>query len=178
MLATSRPCGDTAMWTVLVVTLMLGVPPSQDAPAERGEDRALKVLGRGFWPVRNKQPAQLVIRNAEELALSHGIDADDARDRRFQMDVTADAAQLLNVKTIDWKKQMLVVVAADPQPTGGYKVEILALSVKDNTLTLRWKLNSPKPDAAMRKARSYPGQMVLTERFSGTIKFDPATPSK
>jgi hypothetical protein len=166
------------MWTVLVVTLMLGVPPSQDAPAERGEDRELKVLGRGFWPVRNRQPTQLVIRNAEELALSHSIDGEDARDRRFQMDVTADAAQLLNVRTIDWKKQMLVVVAAGPQPTGGYKVEILTLPVKDGTLTVRWKLNSPRPDAAVRKARSYPGQMVLTERFSGTVRFDPAAPAR
>jgi hypothetical protein len=162
----------------LAVTLVLGAPPSQDAPAERGEDRELKVLARGVWPVRNKRPAQLVIRSAEELARSHGIDGEDARDRRFQMDVTADAAQLLNVKTIDWTKQMLVVVAAGLQPTGGYSVEILALPVKDKTLTVRWKLNSPKPDAAVRKARSYPGQMVLTERFSGSVKFDPAAPAR
>jgi hypothetical protein len=166
------------MWTALMVTVALGASPSQDAPAQRGEDRELKVLARGVWPVQNKRLRQLVIRNAEELARSHGIDAEDAKDRRFQADVTADAAQLLNVMTIDWRKQMLVVVAAGPQPTHGYSVEILALLVKDRTLTVRWKLNSPKPDAAVRKARSYPGQMVLIERFTGTVQFDPAAPSK
>ncbi len=166
------------MWTALVAALVLGAPPSQDAPAGTGEERELKVLARGVWPVRNKRPTQLVIRNAEELARSHGIDGDDAKDRRFQTDVTADAAQLLNVKTIDWKKQMLVVVTAGPQPTGGYSVEILTLPVKDKTLTVRWKLNSPKAGATVRKATSYPGQMVLIERFTGTVQFDPAVSAK
>jgi hypothetical protein len=161
------------MWTALVVTLVLGAPPAKDAPSEKGEDRELKVLGRSVWPVRNKQPAQLVIRSAEELARSHGIEGQDAKDPRFQADVTADAAQLLKVKTIDWKKQMLVVVAAGTKPTGGYTIEILTLPVKDKTLTVHWKLNSPKPDSPVRKAPTYPGQMVLIERFTGEVKFDP-----
>jgi hypothetical protein len=127
---------------------------------------------------RQTKPAQFVIRDAEQLALSHEIDDKNAKDTRFQTDVTADVAQLLKVRTIDWKKQMLVVVAAGAKPTGGYSVEILTLAVKDKTLLVNWKLNSPKPESAVRQARTYPAQMVLTEQFAGPVKFDPPAKDK
>jgi hypothetical protein len=166
------------MWTALVVTLVFVAPPPKDAPARSEDDRELQVLARGVWPVRQTRPAQFVIRDAEQLALLHEIDDKNAKDARFQTDVTADIAQLLKVQTIDWKKHMLVVVAAGAKPTGGYRVEILTLAVKDRTLLVQWKLNSPNPDSTVRQARTYPAQMVLIEQFAGPVKFDPPVKDK
>jgi hypothetical protein len=176
-----------AMWTAVMVSLLFGTvgedapkakePPAKQelfAPAARDEkDRNLKLLARGAWPVRHDKPTQLVIRNAEELALAHGVAPKDAKEKRFQADVTADTASLLKVKAIDWDKQMLVVASAGMKPTGGYRVEILNLPVKDGTLTVRWKLNSPPPGGIVTQVITYPAEMVLIERFAGTVKFDP-----
>jgi hypothetical protein len=165
------------MWTVLVVSLVCAAPPAKDA-AKAGEDRDVKILAHGIWAMRHEKPAQLVIRSAEELARAHGVAAKDAKEKRFQTDVTADVAQLLKVKTIDWDKQMLVVVAAGSKPTGGYRVEVRTLSVKDKTLTVHWKLHNPAPGGIVTTAITYPAQMVLVERFDGPVKFDPPVKDK
>jgi hypothetical protein len=47
------------------------------------------------------------------------------------------------------------------------------LPVKDGTLTVRWKLNSPPPGGIVTQVITYPAEMVLIERFAGTVKFDP-----
>ena len=165
------------MWTALVVSLVFAAPPAKDA-AKAGEDRDVKILARGVWAVRQEKPAQLVIRNAEELARAHGVAPKDAKEKRFQTDVTADVAELLKVKTLDWDKQMLVVVAAGTKPTGGYRVEVRTLSVKDKTLTVHWQLHSPAPGVIVTSALTYPAQMVLVERFDGPVKFEPAVKDK
>ncbi|HEY7311422.1 MAG TPA: protease complex subunit PrcB family protein [Gemmataceae bacterium] len=156
------------MWTALMVSLVLAAPPG----SKDEKDRDLKILARGAWPVRHEKPTQLVLRNAEELALAHGVAPKDAKEKRFQADVTADVVSLLKVKAIDWDKQMLVVVTAGMKRTGGYRVEILSLPVKDGTLTVRWKLHSPAPGDIVTQAITYPAEMVLVERVAA-VKFDP-----
>lgn len=156
------------MWTALMVSLVLAAPPE----SKDEKDRDLKILARGAWPVRHEKPTQLVVRNAEELALAHGVAPKDAKEKRFQADVTADLVSLLEVKAIDWDKQMLVVVTAGMKRTGGYRVEILSLPVKDGTLTVRWKLHSPAPGDIVTQAITYPAEMVLVERVAA-VKFDP-----
>jgi hypothetical protein len=165
------------MGTALVVSLLFIAPPVKDT-AKGGEDRDVKILARGVWAVRHEKPTQLVIRNAEELGRAHGIAARDAKEKRFQTDVTADVAELLKVKTIDWDKQMLIVVAAGTKPTSGYRVEVRTLSAKDKTLTVHWKLHSPAPGGIVTTALTYPAQMVLVERFDGPVKFDPPVKDK
>ena len=148
-------------------------------PGSKDEkDLDLKILARGAWPVRHEKPTQLVLRNAEELALAHGVAPKDAKEKRFQADVTTDVALLLKVKAIDWDKQMLVVATAGKKPTGGYRVEIRNLSVKDKMLLVRWEVHSPAPDAVVTQAITYPAQMVLVERFDGPVKFDPPAKDK
>jgi len=157
------------MWTALmVVSLVLAAPPG----SKDEKDRDLKILARGAWPVRHEKPTQLVLRNAEELALAHGVAPKDAKEKRFQADVTTDVALLLKVKAIDWDKQMLVVVSAGMKRTGGYRVEILSLPVKDGTLTVRWKLHSPAPGGIVTQAITYPAEMILVECVAA-VKFDP-----
>jgi hypothetical protein len=128
--------------------------------------------------VRHEKPAQRVIRSAEELATAHDVAPKDAKEKRFQASVTADVAQLLKVKTIDWDKQMLVVAAAGMKPTGGYRVEFREVSIKDKTLTVRWELHSPAPGTTVTQAITYPAQMALVERFDGPVKFDPPAKDK
>ncbi len=161
------------MWTALVVSLVLGAPPTKETPAKRDEDRDLKILARGVWPVRQRTPAQLVIRNGEELALAHRIDAEHAKQMRMQMATEKDVAALLKVKTIDWRKHMLVVVAAGTRPTGGYGVEVLTLPIREKSLTIHWKLNRPAPGSVVSQGMTYPAQMVLVECFKGTVQFNP-----
>jgi hypothetical protein len=141
-------------------------------------DRELTILARGVWPVRQAKPTQLIIRNGEELALAHRISATDAKDTRLQIAVGKDVLKLLKVETIDWKKNMLVVVTAGMKPTAGYSVEVLTLPLKGKTLTVRWRLNSPKPGSHVTQRVTHPSQMVLVERFDGSIQFDPPAKEK
>lgn len=157
------------MGTVLMVSLVLAAPQAEKAE----KDRDMKILARSAWPVRHDKPTQLVLRNAEELALAHGVAPKNAKEKRFQADVTADVSLLLKVKGIDWDKQMLVVVSAGMKRTGGYRVKILTLPVKDGKLTVRWKLDSPAPGSIVTQAITYPAEMVLVERVAGDVKFDP-----
>lgn len=166
------------MWTALLASLVLAAPPAKESPAKEEADRDLKVLARGVWPVRHETPAQMILRNAEELALAHGVDRKDARDMRLQIAAMEDVAQLLKVKGIDWNKQMLVVVAAGAQPTGGYSIEFLSLPARDRKLTVNWRLNRPADGAVVTQAITYPAQMALVERFEGPVKFDPEAKEK
>lgn len=160
------------MWMALMMSMLSGIPGAE-GPAGGDKDRDLKITARAAWPVRNEKATQLVIHSAEELALAHNIPAKDAREKRFQTAVISDVLLLLKVKAIDWDKQMLVVASAGQKPTGGYRVEITSLAVKDGTLTVRWKLHSPAKDAIVTQALTYPGEMVLVDRYVGNVKFDP-----
>jgi hypothetical protein len=166
------------METILLASLALGTASAEQTPGRGGEDRDLKMLARGVWPVRHEKPAQLILRNGEELAMAHGVDRKNARQKRFQLAAMEDVALLLKVRGIDWDKQMIVVVAAGAQPTGGYSVEVLSQAVKDGTLTVNWRLNKPADGAAVTQAVTYPAQMVLIERFEGPVKFDPPAKEK
>lgn len=167
------------MWTAVVVSLVIGAAAPRELLAPKAEeDRELKIVARGVWPVRHAKPTQLVIRNGEELARAHGVAAKDAKEARMQLAAAKDVADLLKVKGIDWKKQMLVVVAAGTKPTGGYSIEVLRLPVKDKTLTAHWKLTNPAAGSIVTQALTYPSQMVLVDRFEGPVKFDPPAKDK
>jgi hypothetical protein len=83
---------------------------------------------------------------------------------------------MFGVETIDWNRQMIVVVSAGAQPTTGYTVEIIGLVVQDDVLTVHWKLNPPKPGDAVKQELTHPAQAVLTERFEGKATFDAPPP--
>jgi hypothetical protein len=103
----------------------------------------MKVLAAADWHQMNYAPPiedgkHLVLRSASELAraipdrLRRGI-----RDL-VEKDVADEAARLLKIRRIDWKKQMLLVVGG--QWRRPYVVEIVAITRKGATLTVSWKL--------------------------------------
>jgi hypothetical protein len=114
-----------------------------------------------------KGPA--VLRSGAELAKFRSLDEDKA---------SAEVAKLLKVDSIDWKKQMLIVVAGGQQRTGGYSVETKSLVVKDGKLIVHWKLNTPKPGGIVIQVLTNPIQTILVDRFEGDVVFDPASPPK
>ncbi len=62
--------------------------------------------------------------------------------------------------------------------TGGYSVEIAELRLKDNVLTVRWKLHAPKPGSPVTQTITHPVQAALVERFEGKTVFDPPLPKE
>lgn len=128
----------------------------------KGDDaKGPKVIARAPWRfgVQDGSRHQHVIRSQEELKAAG-----------------AQAEQLLKalkVDQIDWKTQMVILVSGGAQRTGGYSVEVTKLDVRDKTLTVHWKLNTPKPGQPVTQAFTHPAQTLLVERFDGTVKFDP-----
>ena len=140
------------------------------AEDDKTKEQELKIQARGFWraPARPGSAAQqLVLRNAVQAAKAMNL----APDGRSQIQATRTLAQALKVETIDWDKQMVIVVTAGAKPTGGYSVEVLGITARDKTLTVRWKLNSPGPDSIVTQAFTHPAQAVLVEKAEGEPKF-------
>jgi len=137
---------------------------------DKTKEKELKIQARGFWraPARPGAAAQqLVLRNAVQAAKAMGL----APDGRSQTQATRTLAEALKVPTIDWEKQMVIVVTAGAKPTGGYSVEVLGVTAQDKTLTVRWKLNSPGRDSIVTQAFTHPAQAVLVDTAEGEPKF-------
>jgi hypothetical protein len=148
-------------WAALLTLLTTIYRGGEDSPhAEAGKE--LKVLARASWqlPVRDATPQQRVLRSEQELKAAIGNQADAL-------------LKALKVDRIDWKTQMLILVSSGTRRTGGYSVEITQLDVRDNALTVHWKLNAPKPGQPVTQALTHPAQVLLVERFEGPVRFDP-----
>ena len=119
-----------------------------------------------------KTPARIgttsvVIKSAEQLGKLQNVDADKA---------SANLAKQLKVEAIDWKKQMVIVIAGGTQRTGGYSVEAKSLEVKDGKLIVNWKLNTPAPGSIVTQALTNPALTILVDRFEGDVVFEPKAP--
>lgn len=167
------------MYAAMLLIASLGAPADppekkDPPPAEKPlPGTPVKILGRGFWRASAKPgaaPQQLVIRSEMEFAklISAGNDSKTVLDQ---------LKKSLKVDALDWAKQMLVVVTGGAQRTGGFRVEVTAVAVKDNVLTVRWKLHSPKPTDIVTMAFTHPAETILIERFDGKVVFDPALPA-
>ena len=86
---------------------------------------------------------------------------------------TANLAKELKVKDIDWTRQMVVVVSGGTQRSGGFRVEVTGLEIKDRMMTVKWKLHSPKGNATA--AITHPAEVVLLPKFAGKVVFDTLT---
>jgi hypothetical protein len=112
--------------------------------------------------------ASTVIKSAEQLGKLQSTEADKA---------SAALAKALKVESIDWKKQMVVVISGGQQRTGGYSVEVKSLEFKDGELIVHWKLNSPAPGSIVTQVITTPTLTILLDRFEGDVVFDPAPPA-
>src|SRR5947208_16116121 len=96
----------------LTLSLIVAVPPP-DAP---------KIIAK--TPAR-VTTTSTIIKSAEQLGKLQSTEADKA---------SAALAKALKVESIDWKKQMVIVISGGQQRTGGYSVEVKSLEVKDGKL--------------------------------------------
>jgi hypothetical protein len=152
-------------------------PPARPAPEaeeqaageQKGEKtRELKVFGRTPNRLGATRGGNLVVRGPQELVRLRGGKAGG------NVDATNTAvAKLLKVEKIDWDKQMVILISGGTQRTGGYSVELKGLKVQGETLTVQWKLNTPRPGQPVTQAFTNPGLAVLVERFDGEVRFDP-----
>jgi hypothetical protein len=139
-------------------------PVQKDQPKEQGK-MDLKVFGRTAARLAG---GSLVIRSGQELAKVHPTKNADLS--------SAALAQQFKVDAIDWNKQMIVSISGGVQRSGGYSVELTGLEVSDKVLTIRWKLNTPRPGQPVTLALTNPGLTLLVERFEGAARFDPPQP--
>jgi hypothetical protein len=153
-------------------------PPAKKLAAKlelfaKADDKEMKILAKAPWSSRQMGPRTRFIRSADGAALVLGVAPDKAMDETVKKEATAFFAKAFKMDAIDWNKQMVLLVEAGQKNTGGYNVEITGLEIKDKVLTVKWKVNAPKPGSPVTQAITHPATMVLVERFEGEIKFDP-----
>lgn len=158
----------------LTVVMVLAMPADESKQSDRGKDAGtpVKILGRASWRASTKPGAaaqQIVIRSEADFAKAVGA----GNDAKAALD---DLKKQMKVEQIDWQKQMLIVVAGGAQRTGGYRLEVLGAFAKGNTLTVQWKLHSPKPTDFVTMAFTHPAEAVLVESTAGKVVFDPPAP--
>jgi hypothetical protein len=163
------------LYLLLVTAALTGLTAAVSDPLEPGAVSAGGAGEKAGVPrVIASYPAELgghlknmVIRSADELAKDKGGKAKE---------LETQLAKLLKVDRIDWDKQMLLVIYGGQHPTGGYRVELDGLDVKDKELVVRWKLIAPKPGAIVTQVVTRPALSLLVDRFDGPVRFDPAAP--
>jgi hypothetical protein len=144
-------------------------PMNPDAPGPDG------VFARCAW-----QPAgalqvgekQYVFRDGKQVADAMKLKGDTAAET-----AAAQLAQRLNVKGIDWQKQMVVTVAAGLKGGDADRLRVTRAVRKDQTLTIYYTLRveQPPPDdkpMSPPQATGFgcPAETVLVPRFDGTVK--------
>jgi PrcB C-terminal len=106
-----------------------------------------------------------VIRSSEEAAKASAT-------KGTAEEETIKLAKAFNVPTIDWTKQMVIVVYGGERGTGGYSVEVKSLESKDGKLVVHWKLNAPGADDIVAQVISYPSQAILVDRTDAKVVFE------
>src|SRR5262245_3706220 len=121
-------------------------------------------------PVQLDEPGTAVIRSAEEL-VARSSKAGSAKDVAVQKELEAELANLLNIESFDWSKQMVLVVRGEPG-TKADKVRFSSLTIDNNVLTVAWRV-IPRPPHA---GPGTPIALILVDRFDGEVKFVPSEP--
>lgn len=142
-------------WTTTLALLLAASEQASETP---------KIHARAAYKIGQTSK---VLRSAEELGTLTNTGADRA---------TAQLARAFKVDSIDWKKQMVIVISGGSRPTGGYSVDAQKLEVKDNKLIVHWKLNSPAPGSFVTQAFTHPMQAILVDRREGAVEFHPPPP--
>jgi hypothetical protein len=88
----------------------------------------------------------------------------------------AKYAKALQVKDIDFQKQMIIGVSAGVQPTTGYRLEVTQVekNAPGQGLTVRWTLHAPAPGQPLAQERTHPAAVILVEQFPGKVQFQQA----
>jgi hypothetical protein len=175
---TSIVVGGCLLWFAAPVPVP--DPKKADTPTDG-------VLARTYWQppaALHRGGHQYVFRDGKALAEAMRVTGSSADET-----ATAQLAQLLGVKTIDWQKQMVVTVAAGLQGADADRLFITRALVRDDVLNLYYELrvaDRPQPPAkdgdppASKGAGGfgYPAETVLVNRFDGTVRIKDETPAK
>jgi hypothetical protein len=105
-----------------------------------------------------------VFRNGRDLARAlklTGSSADEA--------AAALLAEKLDLKSINWDKQMVVCVAAGLRGSDVDRLTVTRVEAKDRTLTVYYNL---LPAAHGADGFGYPAETVLVDRFDGTVRVE------
>lgn len=132
----------------------------------------IKAIATGPWRHAPLNGARaLAIRKGTDLAALPPYNGLNALPRAVAEMATSHLAADLKVKTIDWDRQMVLLVLAGRKGSGGYRVEVTGLKVAKGTLTVSWKLHAPR--GAATDAITYPNLAVLVPRYAGKVVFSP-----
>lgn len=160
-------------WALIVVACAIAPVTLAGEPAKECNIIALahdSTRAGNIGPVQLDEPATAVIRSAEEL-VARSSQAGSAKDVAVQNELEAELAKVLGVESIDWSKQMALVVRGEPG-TKADKVRFGSLTFENNVLTVVWRV-IPRPPHA---GPGTPIALILVDRFDGEVKFVPAEP--
>jgi hypothetical protein len=152
------------------------LPPSDSPEKEKEPPVAGKEVapaGRAFWPDGWPPEAprrEWSIRDEAEL-IDARLRAPEPVLERMRADAKARYVKALKVEDIDFAKRMVVGVSAGVQPAGS-RVEVTRVEVdaEGKTMTVIWKLRPPERGKAAKEI-AHPAEIVLLDRFAGTIRF-------
>jgi hypothetical protein len=128
------------------------------------------VFARCFWQpagARKVGKTTVVYRNGQQLAQALKIEGGTAA-----ASASNEMAQKLGVSEIDWKKQMVVCVAAGLCGPDVTRLTITRVAVKDAQLTVFYKLERGGKDDPAAGGFGYPAETVLVNRIEGPVRFE------
>lgn len=133
---------------------------------------AFKIQSQGNYPWASFLGAkQLAVRNADELVAASMHSMSRAAEEVRRANATRELCEALSLKTIDWNKQMLLVVSMGTQSTGGYSIRITRAKEEKGVLKVFYKTQSPGPEDLVTQAITFPSHVVLVPTFKGKIQF-------
>ncbi len=140
-----------------------------------GGGRPGQILARLDWQAR--LPPGGVVRlgaGQQQAAIRSGVEFFKAVNGNREE--AREIVRGLGVDDIDWRTQMVLVVTGGVQQSTGYAVEITNIDIKNQTMTVSWRLQRPGPRDPMILKPSHPAQIVVVPRFEGNVRFDPPAP--
>ncbi len=159
--------------------LLFAAPAPVPDPPKKDDAPPDGVLARTFWQppaALHRGGHQYIFRDGKALAEAMRVTGATADET-----ATSQMTKLLGVKAIDWKKQMVVTVAAGLQGADADRLFITRALVKDDVLTIYYELRVEEADPAAAQAKGgfgYPAETVLLNRFEGKISLKDETPAK
>lgn len=164
--------------SLLAIMLLAHAPAPAPAPGPMNGDGPGPdgVYARCGWqPVAAQAVGEnhYFFRDGKALAEAMKLKGDGAADT-----ATALLAKRLNVKNIDWKKQIVVTLAAGIKGADADRLNITRVVRKDQTLTIYYTLHvdqaAPPSDKPLPPPAATgfgcPAETVLIDRFDGAIK--------
>ena len=113
----------------------------------------------------------LVYHDGRELAQALRLSGDDTEAAATEL-----MAQKLDVRAIDWNKQMIVTVAAGLRGADVDRLAVTRVEVKDRTMTVFYRLSADRGVGGF----GYPAETILVDRMDGAVRAEeePAAPPK